>query len=89
MQALTKKGSGSSGIVVQKKSAFAGEVSVDPLQRLAETGAASSANVLSKERKKITFADEAGGKLCHVRVFEEDVASLSESNTEKHEPLVN
>lgn len=89
IMALTKKGSGSSGIVVQKKSTFAGEVSVDPLQRLAETGAASSANVLSKERKKITFADEAGGKLCHVRVFEEDVASLSESNTEKHEPLVN
>ncbi|GLU04415.1 hypothetical protein SLE2022_215650 [Rubroshorea leprosula] len=33
-----------------------------------------SENLIHKKRK-ITFADEAGGKLCHVKVFNDDMAS--------------
>lgn len=86
---MTEKGSVSSGNVVQtqrKKSTFVDEadrISVDQSQRLAEAASTSSGNVVQKERKKITFADEAGGTLCHVRFFEDDTASFSESDTEK------
>lgn len=34
---------------------------------------------MRKEKKKIAFADEAGGSLCQVRVYEDDEPSLSES----------
>lgn len=91
---MTEKGSGSSGNVVQKetkKSTFADEaggISVDQFQGLIETGSASSGNAVHKERKKISFADEAGGKLCHVRLFDDDTASLLESNTEKQVLMV-
>ncbi|XP_043707966.1 uncharacterized protein LOC122657355 [Telopea speciosissima] len=37
---------------------------------------------LHKDRKKIIFADEAGGPLCHVKVFEDQLASLSGSECE-------
>lgn len=92
---MAEKGSGSSGNVAQKErkeSTLADEadgISVDQYQRLIETGSASSGNVVHKEKKKITFADEAGGELCHVRFFEGDIESLSESNTENQELLVN
>ncbi|KAL2320081.1 hypothetical protein Fmac_029050 [Flemingia macrophylla] len=36
--------------------------------------------VVRKERKKIAFADEAGGKLCHVMFFEDDGIRSSESD---------
>ncbi|XP_020212897.1 uncharacterized protein LOC109797308 [Cajanus cajan] len=36
--------------------------------------------VVRKERKKIAFADEAGGKLCQFMFYEDDGVSLSESN---------
>nr|XP_011459562.1 PREDICTED: uncharacterized protein LOC105349997 [Fragaria vesca subsp. vesca] len=36
--------------------------------------------VANKERKKITFADEAGEKLCHVKVFENEMISSSVNN---------
>lgn len=91
---MTEKGSGSSGNVVQKetkKSTFADEaggISVDQFQGLIETGSASSGNAVHKERRKISFADEAGGKLCHVRLFDDDTASLLESNTEKQVLMV-
>jgi len=55
---------------------------------MTEKGSGSSGNVVQKETKKSTFADEAGGKLCHVRLFEDDTASLLESNTEKQVLLV-
>ncbi|KAK6256715.1 hypothetical protein QUC31_000174 [Theobroma cacao] len=44
---------------------------------------AASERVIHKERK-ITFADEAGGKLCHVKVFKDDMctASLLECGSE-------
>lgn len=48
----------------------------------------SSKEVVPKERKKITFADETGGKLCHVKVFEDDMASRLGSCTEQQELLV-
>ncbi|KAF8022837.1 hypothetical protein BT93_F0375 [Corymbia citriodora subsp. variegata] len=40
-----------------------------------------------KERKKITFADEAGGKLCHVKYIEDSMASLLASNNENQEAM--
>lgn len=91
---MTEKSSGSSGNVVQKetkKSTFAdnaGGISVNQFQGLTEIGSASSGNAVHKGRKKISFADEAGGKLCHVRLFEDDTASLLESNTEKQVLLI-
>ncbi|CAJ1949353.1 unnamed protein product [Sphenostylis stenocarpa] len=37
-------------------------------------------DVVRKERKKIAFADEAGGRLCQVMFYEDNGISLSESN---------
>ncbi|TYI21069.1 hypothetical protein ES332_A06G011900v1 [Gossypium tomentosum] len=42
-----------------------------------DSDSAASERVIQKERK-ITFADEAGGKLCHIKVFKDDMDS---SNT--------
>ncbi|XP_021612274.1 uncharacterized protein LOC110614894 isoform X2 [Manihot esculenta] len=41
------------------------------IMKLAEKGSAASQNGLCKKRK-IVFADEAGGKLCDVKTFEDD-----------------
>ncbi|KAL5845071.1 hypothetical protein ACOSQ4_011029 [Xanthoceras sorbifolium] len=55
------------------------------IMNLTETGSTDSGNVVhNKNRKKITFADEAGGELCHVKVFKDDMDSEQESSdTEK------
>ncbi|KAL7207748.1 hypothetical protein ACSBR1_029657 [Camellia fascicularis] len=45
------------------------------LVRLNEKDDIASGNGIHKERRKITFADEAGGVLCHVKFFEDSVAS--------------
>ncbi|KAF8406410.1 hypothetical protein HHK36_008497 [Tetracentron sinense] len=50
--------------------------------------AAASGNGVHKERKKITFADEAGGMLCHVKVFE-DPDPLLGTKCEKPETQAN
>ncbi|KAF4347277.1 hypothetical protein F8388_015068 [Cannabis sativa] len=57
------------------------------IMRLTEndSGAPERETTVNKEKKKITFADEAGEELCHIRLFENDSSSL-EPNT--HE-LVN
>ncbi|XP_031252008.1 uncharacterized protein LOC116109913 isoform X2 [Pistacia vera] len=47
------------------------------IMKLTEAGSGASGNVVNKERK-ITFADEAGGKLCHVKVFKDDMTSQLE-----------
>ena len=59
------------------------------MQRLTEDNTAASEHVIHKERK-IAFADEAGGKLCHVKVFKDDMgtASLVECGSEKQGFLV-
>ncbi|KAL0366115.1 UNVERIFIED_CONTAM: hypothetical protein Sradi_3501600 [Sesamum radiatum] len=38
-------------------------------------GVAASNDAGPRERKKIIFADEAGGKLCHVKLFEDGITS--------------
>lgn len=40
----------------------------------------ASENVANKDKegKKIVFADEAGEKLCHVKFFENDLATFSD-----------
>ncbi|XP_015884620.3 uncharacterized protein LOC107420233 [Ziziphus jujuba] len=48
----------------------------------------ASESVVNKERKRITFADEAGEKLCHVRIFENDLTTWLGSDGEKQEMLV-
>ncbi|KAJ1381046.1 hypothetical protein SESBI_45487 [Sesbania bispinosa] len=50
------------------------------IMKLAEDGSSPPQDVERKERKKIAFADEAGGRLCQVRFYEDDEVSLSESN---------
>lgn len=59
------------------------------LQRLAEkdSDAPESESVANKEKKKITFADEAGEALCHVRFFENKSTTCLEPDTEKPEVL--
>jgi len=55
---------------------------LDQLQKLTDDGPSPQKppqEVVRKERKKIAFADEAGGKLCQVK-FYEDAQYLSESN---------
>ncbi|KAK9129921.1 hypothetical protein Sjap_010408 [Stephania japonica] len=44
------------------------------IMRTTEKTAVTSSHDNHKERKKITFADEAGGMLCHVKVFEDHPA---------------
>lgn len=34
-------------------------------------------NIIVQKKKKIKFADDAGGDLCHVKVFEIDLESES------------
>ncbi|XP_058220850.1 uncharacterized protein LOC131331053 isoform X1 [Rhododendron vialii] len=46
------------------------------LMKLNEKGEIASGNAIHKERKKITFADEAGGVLCHVKFIEDSIDSL-------------
>ncbi|QHO53901.1 uncharacterized protein DS421_2g52040 [Arachis hypogaea] len=48
--------------------------------KLSEGGPPAAQEVVRKERKKIAFADEAGGRLCEVKLFEDDVVSLPDSN---------
>lgn len=60
---------------------------LDQLQRLTESESVASGNAIHKERKKITFADEAGGELCHVKLFYNGMASTSETNGETEELL--
>ncbi|XP_072989550.1 uncharacterized protein [Typha latifolia] len=45
--------------------------------RLTEDKTATPANGLRKDRRKITFADEAGGMLCHVKLFSQQPDSLA------------
>ncbi|PSR99718.1 Titin like [Actinidia chinensis var. chinensis] len=46
------------------------------LMKVTQKDEIASGNAIPKERKKITFADEAGGVLCHVKFIEDDMTSL-------------
>ncbi|GMJ15394.1 hypothetical protein HRI_005208600 [Hibiscus trionum] len=46
------------------------------IMKSTEDTTAASERVIQKERK-ITFADEAGGKLCHVKIFKDDMGAAS------------
>lgn len=58
---------------------------IDQLQKLADSSSSTPQNVVSppqdvvRRGKKIAFADEAGGKLCQVRFYEDDEGHLPES----------
>ncbi|KAF5739393.1 hypothetical protein HS088_TW12G00598 [Tripterygium wilfordii] len=47
------------------------------IMKLTEKHSDTSEIVVHKVRKKIVFADEAGGKLCHVKVFDNSTPSLA------------
>ncbi|KAK9028823.1 hypothetical protein V6N11_025961 [Hibiscus sabdariffa] len=47
------------------------------IMKLSEDNSAAAEHVIQKERK-ISFADEAGGKLCHVKIFKDDMGAASE-----------
>ncbi|GAV84380.1 hypothetical protein CFOL_v3_27824, partial [Cephalotus follicularis] len=49
------------------------------IMRLSEFDSVASNGVVPKKSKKITFADEAGKELCHVKVFKDDMVCLMES----------
>jgi hypothetical protein len=51
------------------------------LQTLAKKNDVSAQQAPRKQRK-ITFADEAGGKLCHVKLFKVGSTSLSECQSD-------
>ena len=46
------------------------------VQKVTQKDEIPSGNAIPNERKKITFADEAGGVLCHVKFIEDDMTSL-------------
>jgi hypothetical protein len=48
---------------------------------LTDKASPTSGNVVHKEKRKIVFADEAGGKLCDVKTFENDTASVTGSSS--------
>ena len=53
------------------------------MQQLAEEGSPASKDVVcnnNKRNKKIAFADEAGGRLCQVRFYENEEGALIESD---------
>ncbi|OVA04529.1 hypothetical protein BVC80_1715g47 [Macleaya cordata] len=52
-------------------------------KKAAASAAAGFSHEVHKERRKITFADEAGGILCQVKVFEDHSASLLAPESEK------
>ncbi|KAG5232200.1 Titin [Salix suchowensis] len=52
------------------------------IMKLTDKASATSGNVVHK-KKKIVFADEAGGKLCDVKTFENDTASVTGSSSDK------
>ncbi|KAL2471764.1 Uncharacterized protein Adt_39900 [Abeliophyllum distichum] len=45
------------------------------IMKLTQNSVTASKNAVQKGRKKIVFADEAGGKLCHVKFFEDGTTS--------------
>ncbi|XP_022875427.1 uncharacterized protein LOC111393891 [Olea europaea var. sylvestris] len=45
------------------------------IMKLSQNSVTASTDVVKRERKKIMFADEAGGNLCHVKFFEDGVTS--------------
>ncbi|KAL3514625.1 hypothetical protein ACH5RR_027342 [Cinchona calisaya] len=49
------------------------------------TTPAASTDVIQRERKRITFADEAGGILCHVKFFKNGMASLESNNVNQED----
>ncbi|KAI5565975.1 hypothetical protein BDE02_14G155500 [Populus trichocarpa] len=51
------------------------------IMKLTDKASATSGNVVHKEKRKIVFADEAGGKLCDVKTFENDTASVTGSSS--------
>lgn len=53
------------------------------MQGLAEkdSDAAETESIANKERRKISFADEAGAQLCHVKFFENLTESTLEPDT--------
>ncbi|KAH8489834.1 hypothetical protein H0E87_025160 [Populus deltoides] len=53
------------------------------IMKLTDKASATSGNVVHKEKRKIVFADEAGGKLCDVKTFENDTASVTGSSSDK------
>lgn len=58
---------------------------LDQLQKLSDSSSSTPQDVVSppqevvRKEKKIAFADEAGGRLCQVRIYEDDEEHLSES----------
>lgn len=53
---------------------------LDQLQQLADDSSPPTPQDVVRKEKRIAFADEAGGSLCQVRVYEDDAVHLSESN---------
>ncbi|KAK4434515.1 hypothetical protein Salat_0614300 [Sesamum alatum] len=53
------------------------------IMKLTPNGVAASKDAGPRERKKIMFADEAGGKLCHIKLFEDGNTSPLSDDVEQ------
>ncbi|CAK7349280.1 unnamed protein product [Dovyalis caffra] len=53
------------------------------IMKLTDKASATSGKLVHKEKRKIVFADEAGGKLCDVKTFEYDTAFVTGSSSDK------
>ncbi|KAF9688542.1 hypothetical protein SADUNF_Sadunf02G0207800 [Salix dunnii] len=52
-------------------------------EKLPDKASATCGNAVNKEKRKIVFADEAGGKLQDVKTFENDRTSVTGSSSDK------
>ncbi|CAN0883771.1 hypothetical protein LINGRAHAP2_LOCUS14634 [Linum grandiflorum] len=48
------------------------------LMKLVQKGNSTPTQAVQKEKRKISFADEAGGHLCHVKTFKREAESIAE-----------
>lgn len=55
-------------------------IGLNLLQQLADEGPPAPQDVATKKSKKIAFADEAGGRLCQVKFYENEEGSSLESD---------
>ncbi|XP_055835007.1 uncharacterized protein LOC129903468 isoform X2 [Solanum dulcamara] len=55
------------------------------IMKLSQNGATDSKNSVHRERRKISFADEAGGMLCHFNYFEDTDPTLESDSIQQED----
>uniref|UniRef100_M1A2I2 Uncharacterized protein n=1 Tax=Solanum tuberosum TaxID=4113 RepID=M1A2I2_SOLTU len=57
----------------------------DADEKLTQNGATDSKNSVHREGRKISFADEAGGMLCHFNYFEDTDPTLESDSVQEED----